>query len=106
VIRFVKQAFFKSVTEPVAPPATIPLLTMLRLNDGVLAELEARGCTPLESMVLGLKLGMWPLFQKQMDSHIDSVKRMADAASGTGFGAMLGRAGPKDSAVQEVRQGV
>ncbi|KAJ9108921.1 hypothetical protein QFC21_000242 [Naganishia friedmannii] len=98
------EAFFRSVTEPVAPPPTIPLLTMLRLNDEVLAGLEARGCTPLESMVLGLKLGMWPLFQKQMDSHIDSVKRMADAASGTGFGAMLGRAGPKDSAVQEVRQ--
>ncbi|KAJ9101932.1 hypothetical protein QFC19_005013 [Naganishia cerealis] len=96
------EAFFKSVAEPVAPPSTISLLTMLRLNDGVLSELEARGCTPLESVVLGLKLGMWPLFQKQMDSHIDSVKRMADAASGGGFGAMLGRAAPKDSAIHEV----
>lgn len=77
-------------------------MTMIRLNDAVLAELDDRGCTPLESTMLRLKLGMWPLFQKQMDSHVESVKRMADAAASTGFGAMLGRSAPKDSAVKEV----
>ncbi|KAI5454705.1 Vacuolar protein sorting-associated protein 52 [Naganishia albida] len=95
-------AFFKSVTEPIAPPPTIPLLTMIRLNDAILAEIDDRGCTPLEPTMLRLKLGMWPLFQKQMDSHVESVKRMADAAGGGGLGAMLGRAGVKDSAVKEV----
>jgi hypothetical protein len=96
------KAFYKSVTEPIAPPPTIPLLTMIRLNDAVLAELDDRGCTPLESTMLRLKLGMWPLFQKQMDSHVESVKRMADAAASTGFGAMMGRTAPKVSAVKEV----
>jgi hypothetical protein len=90
------------VTEPIVPPPTIPLLTMIRLNDAILAELDDRGCAPLEPTMLRLKLGMWPLFQKQMDSHVESVKRMADAAGGGGFGAMLGRAGLKDAAVKEV----
>ncbi len=48
-----------------------------------------------------LKLSLWPLFRKAMDAHIDSVKRLADAAAGTGFQAMLTKA-VKDSAVQEV----
>lgn len=76
---------------------------MIRLNDAAIAEVEDRGCTPLESTMLGLKLAMWPLFQKEMDSHVESVKRMADAASSSGFSAMLKGAAPKDSAVKEVR---
>lgn len=75
---------------------------MIRLNDAVLVELDDRGCTPLESTMLGLKLAMWPLFQKEMDSHVESVKRMADAAGNSRFGAMLRGAAPKDSAVKEV----
>jgi hypothetical protein len=96
------QTFFRSAAEPIAPPPTIPLLTMIRLNDAVLAELDDRGCTPLETTMLGHKLVMWPLFQKEMDSHVESVKRMADAAGSSGFGAMLRGAAPKDSAVKEV----
>jgi hypothetical protein len=74
---------------------------MIRLNDDVLAEIEERGCIPLESVCTSLKLSMWPIFRKEMDAHLDSMKKLADAAAGTGFGAMLSK-GVKDSVVREV----
>jgi hypothetical protein len=73
---------------------------MIRLNDAVLEEADRRGCPPMESICLVLKMAMWPIFQKEMDAHIDSVKRLADAATGGGFGAMLNKA-PKDSAIRQ-----
>jgi vacuolar protein sorting-associated protein 52 len=95
------KTFFQNVIEPLAPPPAIPLLVMIRLNDAVLAEIESRGCLPLEPVCTSLKLAMWPIFRKEMDAHIDSVKRMADAAGGSGLGAMLTKA-VKDSVVREV----
>lgn len=50
---------------------------------------------------MGLKLSMWPIFQKEMNAQVDSVKKLADAAVGGGFGAMLNK-GPRDSAVRQV----
>ena len=73
---------------------------MIRLNDAVLIEAGRRGCAPMEGICLKSKLAMWPIFQKEMDAHIDSVKRLADAATGGGFGAMLNKA-PKDPAVRQ-----
>lgn len=55
----------------------------------------------MESICYGLKLTMWPMFQKELDAHIDSVKRLADAAAGGGFGALLAKA-PKDATVRQV----
>ena len=74
---------------------------MIRLNDAVMAEASARGCIPMEGICMGLKLSMWPIFQKEMTAQVDSVKKLADAAIGGGFGAMLNK-GPKDSAVRQV----
>lgn len=55
----------------------------------------------MEGICMGLKLSMWPIFQKEMTAQIDSVKKLADAAAGGGFGAMLNK-GPKDSTVRQV----
>ncbi len=95
------QAFFQNTIEPLAPPPAIPLLVMIRLNDDVLTEIGSRGCLPLEPVCTSLKLAMWPIFRKEMDAHVDSVKRLADVSAGTGLGAMLSKA-IKDSVVREV----
>ncbi len=96
------QAFFDSIADRLAPPPAIPLLSMIRLNDAVLAELDDRGCIPLESVCMTLKLSLWPLFQKEMDAHVESLKKLTGAAVGGGLGSVLGRTGPKDEAVQQV----
>ncbi|KAF8760169.1 Vps52 / Sac2 family [Rhizoctonia solani] len=85
-----------SALEP-APPL-IPLLTMIRLNENVYLEAERRGCGPLETFLLGQRLTMWPLFQKDMGVQVDSLKKLAENA----VGGYLSRSGIKDSAVQVI----
>ncbi|OBZ70084.1 Vacuolar protein sorting-associated protein 52 A [Grifola frondosa] len=76
------QTFVQSMLEP--PPPIIPLLTMIRLTEDVMAEVQKRDCGPLETFIFGIRLQMWPLFQKSMAEHIDSLKKFAEGAtSGT-----------------------
>ncbi|KDR83878.1 hypothetical protein GALMADRAFT_236339 [Galerina marginata CBS 339.88] len=74
-------AFVRSTLDPI-PPA-IPLLTMIRLAEDVVTEIQKRHSPPAETYVFGLTLQMWPVFQKGMTEHIDSLKKLAD---GTGSG--------------------
>ncbi|PPQ77350.1 hypothetical protein CVT25_010932, partial [Psilocybe cyanescens] len=74
-------AFVRSTLDPVLP--AIPLLTMIRLAEDVVAEIQKRHCPPAEVYVFGLTLQMWPVFQKGMTEHIDSLKKLAE---GTGSG--------------------
>jgi len=98
---------WKQIFDPVLPyfqtliasfitptPAMIPLLTMIRLTDAILAEATQRNCSPLESFLLGLRMQLWPLFQKGMSDNVDSLKKLADNGGGgtgsfAGFGAGL-----------------
>lgn len=57
---------------------------MIRLTEDVIAEVQKRNCPPLESFVFGLRLQMWPVFQKAMSEHIEGLKRLAEGAS-TGY---------------------
>ncbi|QRW15915.1 vacuolar protein sorting-associated protein, Vps52/Sac2 family protein [Rhizoctonia solani] len=91
-----QRVFIKAALEP-APPL-IPLLTMIRLNENVYLEAERRGCGPLETFLLGQRLAMWPLFQKDMGVQVDSLKKLAENA----VGGYLSRSGIKDSAVQVI----
>ena len=50
-----------------------------------MAELQKRGCGPLENFVFSIRLQMWPVFQKAMGEHIDSVKRLAEGTSNSLF---------------------
>ena len=67
------------ILEPMPPP--IPLLSMIRLAEDVVAEIQKRHCPPAESYVFGLTLKMWPVFQKGMTEHIESLKKLAEGAS-------------------------
>jgi len=54
---------------------------MIRLAEDVVAEIQKRHCPPAESYVFGLTLKMWPVFQKGMTEHIESLKKLAEGAS-------------------------
>jgi hypothetical protein len=73
------QVFVRSALDPIPP--VIPLLTMIRLTEDVVAEVQKRNCPPLESFVFALRLQMWPVFQKAMAEHINSLKKLAEGAS-------------------------
>ncbi|KAK8854712.1 hypothetical protein IAR55_003451 [Kwoniella newhampshirensis] len=91
--------FFQSVILPSPPPA-IPLLTLIRLNDHLLATCDTRGTLPLIPFLTGQKLAMWPVYRKEMDQHIDSLKKLADDAGGKGLAGFVGK-GVKDGAVRQ-----
>ncbi|KAJ6598909.1 vacuolar sorting protein [Mycena vulgaris] len=76
------QTFLGSALDPV-PPA-VPLLTMIRLTEDVMAEIQKRACPPAESFIFSLRLKMWPVFQKAMAEHVDALKKLAEGAS-TGY---------------------
>lgn len=83
------------------PPPAVALVAMIRLNEAVLAEAQARGgCAPLETFLIGLRLAFWPVFQNQMNAHVDGLKKLADSAAG----GLLTRGAVKDSTVQAVAQ--
>jgi hypothetical protein len=73
------QAFVRTILDPIPP--TIPLLTMIRLAEDIVAEIQKRHCPPAEIYVFGLSLQMWPVFQKGMTEHIESLKKLAEGTS-------------------------
>ncbi|RPD67298.1 vacuolar sorting protein [Lentinus tigrinus ALCF2SS1-6] len=73
------QTFIQNVIEP-APPV-IPLLTIIRLTEDVVAEVQRRGCGPLETYIFTLRLKMWPVFQKLMAENVDALKKLAEGAN-------------------------
>lgn len=110
--RSVLDAIWKSVMDPAIeycaafvrtiltmPPAAVSLLTMIRLNDAVLAETVARGgCGPLVTFFIEQRLAMWPIFQKVMNAHVESLKKVADSA----VGGVLTKSSLQDSTVRIV----
>ena len=58
---------------------------MIRLTEEVMGEVQKRGCQPLETFLFGLRLQMWPLFQKAMTVQIEGVKNVAEGAAGGYF---------------------
>lgn len=74
-----------SVPPPLQP--TLALLTMIRTTDHAMTEAGQRGCTPIEPFLHVVLQSIWPIFQKNLDAHVESVKRLADqaeAAAGRG----------------------
>ena len=92
------QTFVNTVLDP-APPI-VPLLTMIRLTEDVVAEVSKRQCVPLESFVFGIRLQMWPIFQKAMADHIDALKKLAEGSSS---GYFRSKVVTSDAAVLSVR---
>ncbi|KAJ8086801.1 Vacuolar protein sorting-associated protein 52 [Marasmius tenuissimus] len=77
------QSFVQTTLEP--PPNVITLLTMIRLAENVVSEMENRGCPPGVSFVFGVRLQLWPLFQKLMSEHIEALKKLAEGSGGGYF---------------------
>jgi hypothetical protein len=46
-------------------------------------------------------MALWPLYRKEMDGHIESMKRLADEAEGKGLAGFMGR-GVRDQTVRIV----
>lgn len=93
-------AFFTTTLAP-TPPNSIPLLTLIRLNDKLIATAESRGASPLVPYLTGWKMQLWPLYRKSMDAHIESIKVLADQAEGKGIAGFIGK-GVKDGQVRAV----
>ena len=93
-------AFFTSIISPSPPPA-VPLLTLIRLNDRLIAISDSRGALPIASFLQAQKLALWPVYRKEMDAHVDSLKKLADEAEGKGLAGFMGK-GVKDGAVRQV----
>lgn len=91
------------ITTNLQPHPTIPLLTMIRLTEEVMLEVQKRGCPPLETFIFTTRLKMWPVWQKGMQDHIDGLKKLAEG-SGTGgaLGSMFGRKAVSEATVKSV----
>ncbi|KAF4619757.1 hypothetical protein D9613_005158 [Agrocybe pediades] len=76
-------AFVRSILDPI-PPA-IPLLTMIRIAEDIVAEIQKRHCPPGETYIFGLSLQMWPVFQKGMTEHVDSLKNLSEGTGSSYF---------------------
>lgn len=59
---------------------------MIRIAEDIVAEIQKRHCPPAETYVFGLSLQMWPIFQKGMTEHTESVKKLAEGTSSGYFG--------------------
>jgi hypothetical protein len=66
------------------PPA-IPLLTMIRLIEELVTEIQKRRCPPAENFIFGIRIQMWPAFQKAMHEHIESMKKLAEGGASYGY---------------------
>jgi hypothetical protein len=58
---------------------------MIRLTEDVIEEIQKRNCPPLEKFVFGIRLQMWPVFQKAMSEQIDTVKKLAEGSTNSYF---------------------
>ena len=67
--------------------------------ENTLAEVQIRGCAPLENWLFGLRLQFWPVFQKQMTEHVTSLNKLSDSATG---GYFRRATGPSDAVMQAV----
>ncbi|KAG8218632.1 vacuolar sorting protein [Butyriboletus roseoflavus] len=79
VLEYTK-TFLGSIIEP--PPPPTPLLIMVRLTEAVTAEVEKRQCSPLETFFFTMRLQLWPVFQKVVSEHCDSLRKLSERPSG------------------------
>lgn len=101
---------------PPSSPSPLSLISMIRLNNSILSATTTHSsslsCPPLESHLYSIRLLLWPLLTKTLDSQIESLKKINGTPSSTatsGVGGLLGRmagtgmgASVKDSTVQAI----
>ncbi|KAJ3551339.1 hypothetical protein NM688_g4759 [Phlebia brevispora] len=94
------------IEQSLAPHPTIPLLTMIRLTEDVMLEVQKRGCSPLETFIFTIRLKMWPVWQKGMADHIEGVRKLVESATGGGgaLGAMWRKTTLSEATVKTICQ--
>jgi len=55
---------------------------MVRLTEAVIAEVQGRQCSPLETFFFTMRLQLWPVFQKVISEHCDSLKKLSERPGG------------------------
>lgn len=71
---------------------------MIRLNDSIFTSLiDTTHCPPMENHLIGIRLSLWPLFQKTMGAQVESLRRINGTAAS---GGVFTKTSVKDSAVQ------
>ncbi|PWN46639.1 hypothetical protein IE53DRAFT_391189, partial [Violaceomyces palustris] len=87
--------FAKSLLQP--QPPLLSLLSMIRLNDGLMRVIALRGCSmPLvESVLMAFKMQAWPILKRTLDDQVEAVKRLGGGsgpvpASSEGLDMMKG----------------
>jgi hypothetical protein len=55
---------------------------MVRLTEAVTTEVQKRQCPPLETFFFTMRLQLWPVFQKVISEHCDSLKKLTDRPTG------------------------
>lgn len=78
--------------------SVVPVLTMIRLNEAAYHEVCRRSCGPMETFMVGIRMSLWPLFQSEMGAHVESLKTLADSATGS----MFARGNVRDPVVRAV----
>ncbi|GAA5842052.1 hypothetical protein JCM3766R1_005734 [Sporobolomyces carnicolor] len=111
--------FVHALLTPPSSPSPLSLVSMIRLNNALLsatADTQPPAllpCPPLEGHLYSIRLLLWPLFTKTLDSQIESLKKInghqTPAGSSGGVGGLLGRMaatgghqGVKDSTVHAI----
>lgn len=106
-------ALLESASTSLSP---VSLLSMIRLNDALRASLssnhtsESDGATAhnagppaLDSHLVGIRLQLWPAFQKAAGAQVESVRKLASGGAGGMFGGGWGGGGGvKEATVREV----
>ena len=95
------QSFIRSIVSPSImdpKPSVVPILTMIRLNEEAYREVCRRSCGPMEIFLVGVRMQLWPVFQSEMGAHVDSLKALADSATGS----MFARGNVRDTVVRAV----
>ncbi|EIW82324.1 Vps52-domain-containing protein [Coniophora puteana RWD-64-598 SS2] len=77
------KTFISSLLEP--SPSLIPILTMARLSEVIIAEVQRRGCAPLETFMFTIRLQIWPIFQKVMSEQVEALRKLAEGSSTSYF---------------------
>jgi hypothetical protein len=97
------QSFVATLLDP--PPSALSVLAMIRLNDSIYQRLITESQCPvseMETYLIGVRLTLWPLFNKDLTGQWDAVRKLTASAAGTSslFGA---KTAVKDAVVQKVR---
>lgn len=95
---FIKSIVSPSLLDP--KPSVVPILTMIRLNEAAYQEVCRRSCGPMETFLVGVRMSLWPLFQSEMSAHVESLKTLADSATGS----MFARGNVRDPVVRAAAQ--